>query len=72
MAAEMTLEERVAALEEAVAALQQRLAGGPVAPDWLDKVVGSVTDDEVFAEILEYGRAFREADRPPDDAGEGS
>jgi uncharacterized protein len=57
--------------EEAVAQLRHQLASRPTAMDWLNQVVGSISDEAAFAEALEYGRAFRQADRPPDDdAGE--
>ena len=50
--------------------------GGPPEPSpylqddelaWAAKVIGSVSDIEGFDEVLEYGRAFRHADRPADD-----
>jgi hypothetical protein len=36
----------------------------------LAQVTGSFKDEPAFAEVLEYGRAFRQADRPPEEAGE--
>jgi hypothetical protein len=66
MVSEATLELRLAALERAVAEIQQRLAGAPASPDWLDTVTGSISDEAAFEEALEYGRAFRGADRPAD------
>jgi len=66
---EQTVEQRLTALEQAVAELQRQQAVGSQAPNWLEKVIGSVTDDRAFAEVLEYGRAFRAADRPPDETG---
>jgi hypothetical protein len=63
------LERRVAAVEQAVAELRKQLAA--VTPvNWLDRVKGSITDEEAFLEALEYGRAIREADRPADEADE--
>ena len=70
MSNETILEQRLAAVEHAVADLQRLLAGGPTPSDWLDKVTGSVTDEAAFREALEFGRAFRSADRPPDEADE--
>jgi hypothetical protein len=70
MAEQPTVEERLAALERAVADLQGRLDSATPPANWLEKVIGSVTDHEAFAEALEYGRAFRAADRPPDEPGE--
>jgi hypothetical protein len=63
------VEQRLSALEHAVAQLQRRLTLCEAAPDWLDRVAGSITDDEAFQQVLAYGREFREADRPSDDAG---
>ena len=67
MSSETALERRVAAVEEAVAELRHRFASLPGTMGWLDGVVGSISDEAAFAEALEYGRAFRQADRPPDD-----
>jgi hypothetical protein len=71
MSIETVLEQRLAAVERSVADLQRRIAGGPGTTDWLDKVIGSVTDEAVFLEALEYGRAIRDADRPQDGADSG-
>jgi hypothetical protein len=67
---EATLEQRLEALERAVADLQRRLIGTPPPATWLEKVAGSISDESAFLEALEFGRAFREADRPPDEHGE--
>jgi hypothetical protein len=58
----------LAAVEAAVAELQSRLAIQPPSPDWLTRVTGSFKNEPAFAEVLEYGRAIRAADRPPEDA----
>jgi hypothetical protein len=71
MAGLKALEERVAKLEQALALLQQQLArANGLAAGWTQKVAGIVTDDEAFEEAMAYGRAWRQADRPPDDAAE--
>ncbi len=62
--AETALEQRVTALESAVHELQKALSGRKPAPDWLDRVVGSMKDEPAFDEVLAYGRAIRQADRP--------
>jgi hypothetical protein len=67
-----SVEERLAALEKAVAELQLQLTNRNGSPDWLDKVIGSISDDEAFEQALEYGRAYRASLRPPDAPGEGS
>jgi hypothetical protein len=69
MDAEASLEQRLAALEAAVLQIQRQLAARPPAANWLDEVIGSMKDEPAFAEVLEYGRAFRQGDRPPEDAG---
>ncbi len=37
-------------------------------PNWLERLTGSMKDEPAFAEVLEYGRTIRQADRPPEDA----
>ena len=64
MANESSIGQRVTVLERAVADLQRTLAPGSPPPDWIEKVSGSIRDDAAFLEALEYGRAFRMADRP--------
>jgi hypothetical protein len=66
MVDEAVLEQRLANLERAVAALQQRLSVGAPPANWLDQVIGSISDEQAFLEALEFGRAMRQADRPPD------
>jgi hypothetical protein len=63
-----TIEERLTAVENAVAHLQQLIASRTPAPNWLERVTGSMRDEPAFEEVLEYGRAIRQADRPPEDA----
>jgi len=69
MSAEPTIEQRLAALEAAVKELQSRLPVPTPDPKWWEKT-GPITDVEAFDEAMEYGRAFRYADRPPDEPGE--
>ena len=61
-----TLEQRLIALEAEVAALKQQSARQPTADNWLDHLIGSISDDQGFEQVLEYGRAFRNRDRPPE------
>jgi hypothetical protein len=67
---EAMLEQRLANLERVVADLERRVAATPSTGNWLEKVTGSISDEAAFLEALEFGRAFRKADRPPDDPGE--
>ena len=63
-----TLEERMTVLEEAVRKLQEAMSVRQPAPDWLDRVIGSMKDEPAFDEVLAYGRAIRQADRPAEDS----
>src|SRR5687767_2815405 len=62
MTPNLSLEQRVTALEVAVARLQ-RDQPAPAA-DWLNRVIGSVTDLEAFDEAMRLGREYRESLRP--------
>ncbi len=64
---EATLDQRMTAMEEAVRELQELMKARKPAPDWLDRVIGSMKDEPAFDEVLAYGRAIREADRPAED-----
>lgn len=64
---EATLDERMTAIEQAVRELQEMMKARQPAPDWLDRVIGSMKDDPAFDEVLAYGRAIRHADRPAED-----
>ncbi len=55
------------ALEDAMRELQESMGARSPAPDWLDRVIGSMKDEPAFDEVLAYGRAIRQADRPADD-----
>ena len=69
MDANRTLEERLAGVEADVRDLRRRLEARPPTDNWLDRVIGSFEDEPAFEEVLEYGRAIRADDRPPEDAG---
>jgi hypothetical protein len=61
---------RLEAVERAVAEIQGRLAKAGEPDNWLERVIGSISDVEAFEEALRYGREFRHSDRPADDDGE--
>jgi hypothetical protein len=63
-----TLEERLVLLEAEVTALKQQAKVNPTSGSWLDKLVGSISDEEGFEQVLEYGRAYRDHDRPSEQA----
>ena len=67
---EATLEQRITVLEEAVRELQEAMRARKPAADWLDRVIGSMKDEPAFDEVLAYGRAIRQADRPAEDHGQ--
>ncbi len=67
MPVEATLEERLATVEQAVRDLQRLMTVRTPSPSWLERLTGSMKDEPAFAEVLEYGRAIRQADRPPED-----
>jgi hypothetical protein len=71
MVTDENLEQRLSAVEAAVAEIQQRLANQPInrSPDWIERFTGSFKDEPAFAEVVAYGRAIREADRPREDDG---
>lgn len=61
---ETTLEQRLVTLERAVSELQGKSQNQSTSENWLEKLIGSVSDQAAFIEALEYGRAFRQADQP--------
>jgi hypothetical protein len=71
MSTEPTIEQRLAALEEAVKEIQERLGPPPSAERWWEKLP-PIEDDllEAFHQMVEYGRAFRNAEPLPDEPGE--
>lgn len=71
MSTEPTIEQRLAALEAAVKEIQGRLGLAPSTEKWWEKIP-PVEDIEAFEEAMEYGRAYRNADRPPDEPSEQS
>jgi hypothetical protein len=64
-----TLEKRLINLEQVVLDLQHKFDSKPSPDNWLENLIGSISDDSAFLEALEYGRAFRQSDKPIDDAG---
>ena len=60
---ETAIEQRLAALEQEVAMLKQKTADSG-----LDNLIGSISDEDAFQKALEYGRAYRDADKPDDES----
>jgi hypothetical protein len=63
---EITLEKRLVTLEQAIKELQDKLESSATSPNWLEKLTGSISDEEAFLQALEYGRAFRQAHQSVD------
>lgn len=57
-------EQRLSAVERAVEELKESLRKRGVAANWLERVIGSMKDEPAFCEVVEYGRAFRQANHP--------
>ena len=68
MTTDTILEQRLTVVEAAVAEIQQKLASQSHTPtsDWVEHFDGAFKDEPAFAEVVAYGRAMREADRPRD------
>lgn len=64
---EAILERRLAIIEQEVANLKRKSENNSLSGNWLDKLIGSISDQSAFLEALEYGRAFRQADKPNDE-----
>jgi hypothetical protein len=64
---ETTLEQRLMTLEQEVADLKRKTGSLTPASNWLEKLIGSISDEPAFLEALEYGRAFRQADKSMDE-----
>ena len=62
------LEQRLISLEKIVFNLQSKFDSSPRSDNWLERLIGSISDDSAFLEALEYGRAFRQSDKPIDTA----
>ena len=69
MSMEPSIEQRLAAVETAVAELQRCFDSAPkAANNWVERFTGSFKDEPAFAEVVEYGRAIRIADRPQENS----
>ncbi len=59
---EANFEQRLAILEQTVADIKHQVIDAPTYSNWLEKVIGSISDEPAFLEALEYGRSLRHAD----------
>lgn len=55
---ETAIEHCLAYLERDVAALKQKNNNDSTSDNWLNKLIGSISDEAAFIEALEYGRSF--------------
>lgn len=69
---EITLEQRLVTIEQTVSDLQKKIESKETSENWLPKLIGSISDEAAFIEALEYGRSFRQADKPIDEANQQS
>lgn len=67
---EANFEQRLATLEQTVADIKHRVIDVPTSSNWLEKVIGSISDEPAFLEALEYGRSLRHADIFTEETGE--
>ncbi len=67
---EANLEQRLAILEQTVADIKHQVIDAPTYSNWLEKVIGSISDEPAFLEALEYGRSLRHADIFTEETGE--
>lgn len=64
---EAILERRLAIIEQEVSELKRKADSKGTSSNWMDKIIGSISDESAFLEALEYGRSFRKGDTPIDD-----
>lgn len=61
---EVSLEQRLTTLEQSVLELQHKVNHQPNPNNWLEQLIGAISDDDAFDKALEYGRIFRQSDNP--------
>jgi hypothetical protein len=61
-----TLEERVSLLDRDVVQLKRQLHPSTGAP-WWEEISGEFAEVPAFGEVVDFGRRFREAQRPAAD-----
>jgi hypothetical protein len=65
---ETILERRLATLEQEVTELKLKAEKSPSSANWLNQLIGSISDEAAFLDALEYGRSFRQSDKPIDES----
>jgi hypothetical protein len=61
------LKQEIVDLKQEIVDLKQKNIDRSTTNNWMDRLVGSITDEAAFLEALDYGRSVRQADRPLDD-----
>lgn len=56
-----SINTRLSAIERSIAEIQAQIKQHSMREDWLDNVIGSISDHEAFEKVLEYGREFRKS-----------
>ena len=60
---ETNFEQRLVTLEHTVTDLRRQLANIHSSDNWLERVIGSISDESAFSEALEHGQSFRDNDK---------
>jgi hypothetical protein len=60
---EFKLEQRLIMIEKAISHLQNQINEPTQLQNWVEKITGSISDEEAFLEALEYGRIWRETEQ---------
>jgi hypothetical protein len=69
MSKSTTIEQRLTNLEQVVFELQNKIDNSDSCENWLERMVGSISDDAAFLEALEYGKIFRQSGKIIDNDG---
>ncbi len=60
---EVKLEQRLITIEKAISHLQNQMNEPTQPQNWIEKMTGSISDEEAFLEALEYGKIWRETEQ---------
>jgi hypothetical protein len=63
MSNQTTIEQRLSLLEQTVIKLQNQINQNSQPDNWLEQVIGSISDEAAFLEALEYGKLARYEDQ---------
>jgi hypothetical protein len=57
------LKQEIVDLKQEIVDLKQKNIDRSTANNWMDRLVGSISDEAAFLEALDYGRSVRQADK---------